>query len=171
MSGLHDYIVERDHFKYTNTLGFFFPCCVCAHRNIRQQRHRATDATTTRMLLLLMRRKGESDMKLKPCPFCEEEADIHVVDVTRSSDLRFKYEYQPGCETDKCPGEWGGSSYCSADEAYEQWNTRATDPLLKEMTEALAEIVRCLSHGLQDCRASITAKAMLQKYHERESPQ
>lgn len=38
MAGLHDYIVERDHFEYTNTLGFCFPCCVCAHRNIRQSR-------------------------------------------------------------------------------------------------------------------------------------
>ncbi len=65
---------------------------------------------------------------LKPCPFCGSEADIHFVDVTISSDLRFKYEYQPGCETDKCPGEWGGPSYCSADEAYEKWNTRATNP-------------------------------------------
>lgn len=38
--------------------------------------------------------------------------------------------------------------------------------LLKEMAEALEEIVRCLSHGLQDCRASVTAKEMLQKYHK-----
>ena len=45
----------------------------------------------------------------------------------------------------------------------------ATDPLLKEMAEALEEIVRCLSHGLQDCRASVTAKAMLRKYHEQEA--
>lgn len=50
----------------------------------------------------------------------------------------------------------------------QEWNTRAVDPLLKEMAEALEEIVRCLSHGLQDCRASITAKAMLQKYREQE---
>ena len=40
------------------------------------------------------------------------------------------------------------------------------EELLKGMAEALEEIVRCLSHGLQDCRASVTAKAMLQKYHE-----
>lgn len=42
----------------------------------------------------------------------------------------------------------------------------ATDPLLKEMAEAFEVIIRCLSHGLQDCKASITAKAMLQKYHD-----
>ena len=42
------------------------------------------------------------------------------------------------------------------------------DELLKEMAEALEEIVHCLSHGLQDCKASITAKAILQKYHEQE---
>lgn len=40
------------------------------------------------------------------------------------------------------------------------------DELLKEMAKALEEVVRCLSHGLQDCRASLTAKAMLRKYHE-----
>ena len=40
------------------------------------------------------------------------------------------------------------------------------DGLLNDMAEALEEIVRCLSHGLQDCKASVTAKAMLQKYHE-----
>lgn len=40
------------------------------------------------------------------------------------------------------------------------------EALLNEMGEALEEIVRCLSHGLQDCRASVTAKAMLKKYHE-----
>ena len=40
------------------------------------------------------------------------------------------------------------------------------DELLKEMAKALEEVVRCLSHGLQDCRASVTAKAMLQKYYE-----
>ena len=40
------------------------------------------------------------------------------------------------------------------------------EELLNEMAEALEEIVRCLSHGLQDCRASITAKDMLRKYHE-----
>lgn len=48
-------------------------------------------------------------------------------------------------------------------------SSRATDPLLNEMSEAFEEIVRCLSHGLQDCRASVTAKAMLQKYHEQEA--
>ena len=42
------------------------------------------------------------------------------------------------------------------------------DGLLNDMAEALEEIVRCLSHGLQDCRASVTAKAMLKKYHEQE---
>ena len=46
----------------------------------------------------------------------------------------------------------------------EGYTTKQT--LLKEMSEALEEIVRCLSHGLQDCRASITAKDMLRKYHE-----
>ena len=50
----------------------------------------------------------------------------------------------------------------------EPMNTRDTDSLLKEMAEAFEVIIRCLSHGLQDCKASITAKAILQKYHEQE---
>ena len=45
-------------------------------------------------------------------------------------------------------------------------NTRDTDLLLEEMAEAFEVIIRCLSHGLQDCKASITAKAILQKYHD-----
>lgn len=111
-------------------------------------------------------------MGLKPCPFCGAEADIHVVDVTRSQDLRFKYEYQPGCETDKCPGEWGGSSYCSADEAYEKWNTRATEPLLHEMADALLiakDIINRYANNNKKIAGYSNIEDVLQKYHERES--
>lgn len=47
-----------------------------------------------------------------------------------------------------------------------KWNTRAPDPMLEELAGALEEIARCLSHGLQDCRASVIAKDMLGKYQQ-----
>lgn len=110
-------------------------------------------------------------MALKPCPFCEQETDIHVVDVTRPYDLRFKYEYQPGCENDKCPGEWGGSSYCSADEAYEKWNTRATDPLLKEMADALEAVQEWnkARKFIVPYRVTDPIYSVLKKYREQEA--
>ena len=98
-------------------------------------------------------------MELKPCPFCgsmpkrEIRNDILNITCSECVSIGFHNHVNYGTVADT------------------EWNTRATDPLLKEMAEALEEIVRCLSHGLQDCRASITAKEMLQKYHERESTQ
>lgn len=107
-----------------------------------------------------------SDQELKPCPFCGKEASVYVFDATGPYDRNIKYEYQPGCETDGCSGEWGGSSYSSDDEARNAWNTRTPDPMLEELAGALEEIAICLFHGLQDCRASIIAKDMLGKYQQ-----
>ena len=104
-------------------------------------------------------------VNLKPCPFCGSDG-------VRS----MRWDSHAGCSNSTC-GAYNANLPIS------EWNTRATDPLieelaekiadryckdelLKEMVEALEEIVRCLSHGLQDCRASVTAKAMLQKYHD-----
>lgn len=95
-------------------------------------------------------------MGLKPCPFCGGEA---------------KKQGDEYSERVVCANRCGGCTEWDKDIMTRAWNTRATDPLLKEMAEVLEEIVRCLSHGLQDCRASVTAKKMLQKYHERESTQ
>ena len=98
-------------------------------------------------------------MGLKPCPFCgttpsrEIRNNILSVQCNECVSIGFHNHVNYGTVADT------------------EWNTRATDPLLKEMAEALEEIVRCLSHGLQDCRASIIAKEMLQKYHELESTQ
>ena len=91
-------------------------------------------------------------VKPKPCPRCQNEAALHD----------YHGEIAPICW--KC--RLSGPYFQTPDEATEWWNTRASDQLIKEMAEALEEIVRCLSHGLQDCRASVTAKAMLQKYYE-----
>ena len=92
-------------------------------------------------------------MELKPCPFCGGK-DVKVDAIPSVAQF-----YR--CERCKAKGPY----WTAGEDAKEKWNTRATDRLLKEMAEALEEIVRCLSHGLQDCRASVTAKAMLQKYH------
>ena len=112
-------------------------------------------------------------VKLKPCPFCGG-TDIRIDAIPSIAQF-----YR--CERCKAKGP-----YWTADGgAKEKWNTRATDPLieelaekiadryckdelLKEMAKALEEVVRCLSHGLQDCRASVVAKATLQKYHDQE---
>ena len=91
-------------------------------------------------------------MELKPCPFCGS------VDETHGYDCYFVIVMYPLVN--------GMQLKISNEAISKAWNTRATDPLLKEMAEAFEVIIRCLSHGLQDCKASITAKAILQKYHE-----
>ena len=108
-------------------------------------------------------------VKLKPCPRCQNEAALHD----------YHGEIAPLCWRCRISGPY----FQTPDEAIDWWNTRSADPLieelaekiadhyckdelLKEMAEAFEEIVRCLSHGLQDCRASVTAKEMLQKYHK-----
>ena len=92
-------------------------------------------------------------MELKPCPFCGGRAELTAIP---SVSIHYR------CKRCKASGPY----HTAHKDHVEQWNTRATDPLLKEMAEAFEVIIRCLSHGLQDCKASITAKAILQKYHE-----
>jgi hypothetical protein len=31
--GIEDYIVDNDKFEAENSLGLYFPCCVCVHKN------------------------------------------------------------------------------------------------------------------------------------------
>ena len=97
-------------------------------------------------------------MKLIPCPHCGNELDTNSDSYSRLG------KFYLSCMSAECG--YTGPIRKTLEEAITATNTRSADPLLKEMAEALAKIVRCLSHGLQDCRASITAKAMLQKYHE-----
>ena len=57
------------------------------------------------------------------------------------------------------------------------WNTRATDPLLKDMAEALSRIVEEVKkHAYNPSLEHIgplvlDSESVLQKYHERESTQ
>lgn len=45
-------------------------------------------------------------------------------------------------------------------------NTRVVDPLLKEMAEALEDLIRCVSGRLHDTRVRGRCGVLLQKYHE-----
>ena len=93
-----------------------------------------------------------SDQELKPCPFCGGEA-------RRRGD---EYSEAVICDICRASSGWQGNF----DNARRIWNTRTPDPRLEELAGALEEIARCLSHGLQDCRASIIAKDMLGKYQQ-----
>lgn len=76
-------------------------------------------------------------MELNPCPFCGCKALVHEVDATGCYDRSIKYNYQPGCETEGCQGEYGGCSYDTVEEAIAAWDHRSHNPLLKEASEVL----------------------------------
>ena len=84
-------------------------------------------------------------MKLKPCPFCGSE------DLRRYKLNSFIPEYIH-CEV--CGGMNGADS----------WNTRATDPLLKEMADALEELDDMFDPS---SRVGEIINKPLQKYHDR----
>lgn len=72
-------------------------------------------------------------MELKPCPFCGGVATFERLGDSRTSTI-------VRCEDCGCSLE--------NPETFDhgkQWNTRATDPLLKEMAEALEKAIRSVS--------------------------
>ena len=94
-----------------------------------------------------------SDKELKPCPFC-------------SSTWKSCFGYDELKHKSTCYFKKGHVFFDTAGGLRTEWNTRTPDPMLEELAGALEEIARCLSHGLQDCRASIIAKDMLGKYQQ-----
>ena len=102
-----------------------------------------------------------SDKELRPCPFCGQTPEHEVLINQGYDDPQWWIE----CPNHNCPVAPGLGDSCR-ETAKERWNTRTPDPMLEELAVALEEIVRCLSHGLQDCRASIIAKDMLGKYQQ-----
>ena len=95
-------------------------------------------------------------MKLKPCPFCgsmpkrEIRNDILNITCSECVSIGFHNHVNYGTVADT------------------EWNTRATDPLLKEMAEALEDLDDMFDPTSRV--GEIISKA-LQKYHERESTQ
>lgn len=98
-----------------------------------------------------------SDQELKPCPFCGGQAKIDILE-------RKSYKHAVRCSN--CGISTKGTAYKNDFFNAAEWNTRTPDPMPEELAGALEEIARCLSHGLQDCRASIIAKDMLGKYQQ-----
>ena len=109
----------------------------------------------------ILARGGEmSKQELKPCPKCRSHVEWEYADWDEDTgdgdDGTGRIVCQCGIESPRM----------LKDEAEEWWHTRTPDPMLEELAGALEEIARCLSHGLQDCRASIIAKDMLGKYQQ-----
>ena len=104
-----------------------------------------------------------SDQELKPCPFCGAEvlgpcgADYYGP--------FYIIKHKKDCFFPTISGQHV-TRIRERSGKINVWNTRTPDPMLEELAGALEEIARCLSHGLQDCRASIIAKDMLGKYQQ-----
>ena len=95
-------------------------------------------------------------MKLKPCPRCQNEATIH----------NYRGASAPVCGSCHLSGPYRDSSV----EAIEWWNTRATDPLLKEMADALEKLSRLGNEPyLGNSVGNLIAQEALKKYHEQEA--
>lgn len=99
-------------------------------------------------------------MKLKPCPFCgttpsrEIRNNILSVQCNECVSIGFHNHVNYGTVADT------------------EWNTRATDPLLKELAEALSHALNLNSNGcIADDDSLEEWEELLKKYNERESTQ
>lgn len=115
-------------------------------------------------------------MELKPCPHCGGELD------TNNDSKSCFGKFYLSCMVAECG--YTGPIRKTLLEAIEAANIRTPDTvprlvfnasvdaiakkdeILNETFEALEEIVRLLSHGLQNSMASLTAKAILKKYNK-----
>lgn len=100
-------------------------------------------------------------VELKPCPFCGGEAEIERYGTPRQSTIVCCTDC--GC-TIEGPEEFAHGR---------QWNTRATDPLLDEMAEALkAMLARESASGRSFCKPCdevVSAQEAMKKYREHQS--
>ena len=97
-------------------------------------------------------------MELKPCPFCGGKAELTAIPSVSIHYL---------CKRCKASGPY----HTAHKDHVEQWNTRATDPLLKEMAEALQQMADIYYGRDNQPIAGAFAKRMddvLRKYHEQE---
>ena len=93
-------------------------------------------------------------MELKPCLFCQS-ADVHYL----KEEHHPLYHFDGLVVCDSCEIE----VKCTP----EQWNTRAIDPLLKEMAEALDGLLY-RTDGITFQEKWDVGARVLQKYHEQE---
>ena len=91
-------------------------------------------------------------MELKPCPFCGGRAELTAIP---SVSIHYR------CK--RCTAS--GPYHTAHKDHVEQWNTRATDPLLKEMAEALEALDDMFDPS---SRVGEIINEPLQKYHEQE---
>ena len=99
--------------------------------------------------------------ELRECP-CGNEAHLIFEEGTKVAD-----PWSVACKNFDCP--WVFQTFPTKEEAIKHWNTRATDPLLKEMAEALECIKeRVQMNGLGRAYAMDVVEIALQKYHEQE---
>ena len=96
-------------------------------------------------------------VELKPCPFCGGEAEIERYGTPRQSTI-------VRCTDCGCTIE-GPEEFAHG----QQWNTRATDPLLDEMAEALARYRNETPLGHQPHMIAHKVDELLQKYREHQS--
>ena len=101
--------------------------------------------------------------ELRECP-CGNEAHLIFEEGTKVAD-----PWSVACKNFDCP--WIFQTFPTKEEAVKHWNTRATDPLLKEMAEALQGMADIYYGRDNQPIAGAFAKRMndvLRKYHEQE---
>ena len=103
--------------------------------------------------------------ELRECPFCGQPGEMHRQDITGPYDREVKYAYYPGCETEHCPGEWGGSLYDTLHGAEAIWNTRATDATIAAILAA-CEIVPARMEEMAETNFDAGNPAMWQMYRD-----
>lgn len=107
-------------------------------------------------------------MELKPCPFCGEKIGYYITDMEGNlrdesyisdpwSGLSFAIKHtistSPRCPIASHDDEILGTAlFESLEELALWWNTRATDPLLKEMAEALGKAVGAVNNLIENSK-------------------
>ena len=99
--------------------------------------------------------------ELRECP-CGNEAHLIFEDGIKVAD-----PWSVACKNFYCP--WVFQTFPTKEEAVKHWNTRATDPLLKEMAEVL-EWISEDGHAMASMTIGSRKRLVniLQKYHEQE---
>lgn len=101
--------------------------------------------------------------ELREC-LCGNEAHLIFEEGTKVAD-----PWSVACKNFDCP--WIFQTFPIKEEAVKHWNTRATDPLLNEMAEALLiakNIINRYANNNKRIAGYSNIENVLQKYHEQE---